>query len=108
MNIISVIFTKILTIFIRAYQKILSPFLGSNCCYYPSCSQYAIESINRHGVINGLWLAVKRISRCHPLSEGGHDPVPEIVTSDNTKSHNSSHNKNQCKHIHSTHPKSVQ
>ncbi len=61
---------------IRGYQRLLSPFLGARCCYYPSCSQYACEAINSHGIIKGFWLATKRISRCHPLSEGGVDPVP--------------------------------
>jgi len=72
------IITIFLTLLIKFYQKMISPLLGSNCCYYPSCSQYAIESLNRHGIFKGGLIAIKRIGRCHPLSEGGHDPVPEI------------------------------
>ena len=64
-------------IIIKAYQRIISPLLGPRCCYYPSCSQYAKEAIEMHGAFKGGWLAIKRISRCHPLAEGGNDPVPE-------------------------------
>jgi hypothetical protein len=63
---------------IKGYQKLLSPLLGDNCRYYPSCSQYAIEAVNRFGVLKGGWLAAKRISRCHPLNKGGFDPVPTL------------------------------
>jgi hypothetical protein len=63
---------------IKGYQKLISPLLGDNCRYYPSCSQYAIEAVNRFGVLKGGWLAAKRISRCHPLNEGGFDPVPTL------------------------------
>ena len=66
----------VLKILIRAYQLVLSPLLGPNCRYYPTCSQYAIEAIETHGSLRGLWLAIKRISRCHPWHEGGFDPVP--------------------------------
>ncbi|MBT8052555.1 MAG: membrane protein insertion efficiency factor YidD [Xanthomonadales bacterium] len=68
--------SKLLQILIRAYQLLLSPFLGNHCRFTPSCSQYAAEAIERHGAVRGSWLAVKRIGRCHPLCEGGHDPVP--------------------------------
>ncbi len=63
-------------LFIKGYQRLLSPLLGSRCCYYPSCSQYTREAIEEYGAIKGLWLGIKRISRCHPLAEGGLDPVP--------------------------------
>lgn len=62
---------------IRIYQKMVSPGLGANCRYSPTCSSYAAESINRFGVLKGTWLGMKRIGRCHPLREGGYDPVPD-------------------------------
>ncbi|TXH70194.1 MAG: membrane protein insertion efficiency factor YidD [Thiothrix sp.] len=62
---------------IRGYQLFLSPLLGSNCRYYPSCSHYAHEAIQKHGALRGSWLGLKRISRCHPWHEGGIDLVPE-------------------------------
>ena len=61
---------------INIYRWFLSPLLGSNCRYYPSCSQYAHDAIRTHGVTRGSWLAAKRIGRCHPWAEGGHDPIP--------------------------------
>jgi hypothetical protein len=68
---------KILIFFIRAYQYIISPMLGPHCRYYPTCSCYAQTALERHGVIRGGWLAVKRVGRCHPWHPGGEDPVPE-------------------------------
>ena len=62
--------------FIKAYQRLLSPLLGNNCRFDPTCSFYAIEAINRFGVLKGCWLASKRILKCHPLNAGGSDPVP--------------------------------
>ncbi|MCX7059576.1 MAG: membrane protein insertion efficiency factor YidD [Gammaproteobacteria bacterium] len=67
----------ILTGPIRAYQRTLSPLLGPRCRFHPSCSHYALEAIERFGVARGSWLAISRISRCHPLNAGGLDPVPE-------------------------------
>jgi uncharacterized protein len=61
---------------IRFYQYAISPFLGRSCRFHPSCSEYAVESLQRHGVIKGLWLAVRRVGRCHPWHRGGYDPVP--------------------------------
>lgn len=61
---------------IRAYQMVLSPLLPSACRYFPSCSQYAIEAIEKHGAMRGSWLAARRIARCHPFRPGGYDPVP--------------------------------
>ncbi|HLF19967.1 MAG TPA: membrane protein insertion efficiency factor YidD [Bacteroidota bacterium] len=63
---------------IRLYQTLLSPILPfNNCRFYPSCSQYTIEAIEKHGAMKGLWLAVQRILSCHPLSKKhGYDPVP--------------------------------
>ncbi len=67
---------KLLTLPILAYQYLLSPYFGNSCRYTPSCSQYALEAINRHGVIKGLYLSIKRLSSCHPWHTGGFDPVP--------------------------------
>jgi putative membrane protein insertion efficiency factor len=61
---------------IRLYQLTLSPWLGRGCRYEPTCSHYAAEAIERFGVLRGVWLAVKRIGRCHPWGSSGYDPVP--------------------------------
>ena len=61
---------------IRGYQKVLSPVMGGSCRYYPSCSHYAYEAIEIHGLTRGSWMGLKRIGRCHPWHEGGFDPVP--------------------------------
>ena len=61
---------------IRFYKAFISPLLPPSCRFYPSCSSYAIEAITVHGPLKGLWLAVRRILRCHPGSAGGFDPVP--------------------------------
>lgn len=61
---------------VRAYQLALSPFVGGACRFHPSCSEYALDAIVVHGVWRGLWLALRRVSRCHPLSTPGIDPVP--------------------------------
>ena len=62
---------------IRIYQLTVSPLLGPRCRFYPSCSCYAHAAIERHGVVHGTWLALKRLLRCHPFAEGGYDPVPD-------------------------------
>lgn len=61
---------------VRSYQIALSPLLGSQCRFSPSCSQFMIEALGRHGPVAGLWLGTKRICRCNPWHEGGFDPVP--------------------------------
>ena len=61
---------------IKLYQILLSPLIGPSCRFNPTCSNYAIEAINKHGPFKGLWLAIKRISKCHPWGDSGHDPVP--------------------------------
>ncbi|WP_210418638.1 membrane protein insertion efficiency factor YidD [Aliikangiella coralliicola] len=63
--------------FIKIYQKTLSLFIGGECRFYPTCSNYSIEAIRKHGSFKGSWLTIKRISRCHPLNPGGVDEVPE-------------------------------
>ena len=62
---------------IRGYQWFISPLLGNHCRFYPSCSQYAREAIERHGAVRGVWLAIRRVARCHPWHPGGVDPFPE-------------------------------
>ena len=66
----------ILSGLIQLYRWFLSPMMGSNCRFYPSCSCYAQESIERHGSLRGIWLAIRRLARCHPWHPGGFDPVP--------------------------------
>jgi len=61
---------------IRLYQLLISPWLGSNCRFQPTCSAYAEEAIRLHGVVHGGWLALRRIGRCHPWGGQGYDPVP--------------------------------
>jgi len=61
---------------IKAYRAVVSPLLPPTCRFTPTCSSYALTAIERHGLARGGWLAVKRISRCHPWNPGGHDPVP--------------------------------
>ncbi len=63
-------------VLIRFYQYVISPILGPKCRYTPTCSHYALEALQKHGPLKGLWLAVKRISSCHPWGGHGHDPVP--------------------------------
>jgi putative membrane protein insertion efficiency factor len=62
---------------IRLYQLLLSPLLGANCRFEPTCSVYATEAIKRYGVIKGGYLSFRRLIKCHPFHEGGYDPVPE-------------------------------
>ena len=66
----------VLTAAIRGYQYAIRPMLGANCRFFPSCSDYAREAIERHGAAKGSWLAARRICRCHPYHPGGYDPVP--------------------------------
>jgi len=61
---------------LRAYRYAISPMLGRNCRFHPTCSEYAIEAVQRHGALRGGWLAAKRVGRCHPFNPGGYDPVP--------------------------------
>ena len=68
---------EIIIYLIKFYQITLSPLLGSNCRFQPTCSQYMIEAINLHGVLKGLSLGFKRISKCHPFGSKGYDPVPD-------------------------------
>ena len=74
---------------IKGYRYIASPLLGNNCRFVPSCSQYATDAIECHGAIQGSWLALRRLSRCHPWHAGGHDPVPDQIHS--TKQQSAKH-----------------
>lgn len=67
---------RMMVAMIRLYQLLLSPLLGPNCRFTPTCSQYAIEAIQKYGAIRGVWYGVCRIARCHPFNAGGFDPVP--------------------------------
>ena len=68
---------RVVSRLIAAYQILVSPLLGANCRYQPSCSTYAREAIERFGVARGAWMALRRLSRCHPFHPGGFDPVPQ-------------------------------
>jgi len=61
---------------VRGYQYVISPMLGHHCRFYPTCSEYTCQAIERYGIAKGSWLGIKRISRCHPWHPGGVDPVP--------------------------------
>ncbi len=67
---------RLVLLFLKGYSYLISPLLGNNCRYYPSCSAYTREAVEIHGVLRGLWLGTRRILRCHPFHEGGYDPVP--------------------------------
>jgi putative membrane protein insertion efficiency factor len=67
---------RILVAPIRFYQRFISPALPASCRYYPTCSAYAVESLQVHGALRGSWLSVRRVARCHPWHAGGFDPVP--------------------------------
>ena len=67
---------KVLIVLIRGYQLFISPVLGNHCRFYPSCSHYTVEAIETHGPIRGLYLGLRRLSKCHPWHPGGFDPVP--------------------------------
>ena len=67
---------RILISIVKAYQLVLSPFFGQQCRFYPTCSQYAVEAIQKHGALRGSYYTVHRLARCHPWCAGGHDPVP--------------------------------
>ncbi|ACO76214.1 membrane protein insertion efficiency factor YidD [Laribacter hongkongensis] len=68
--------SRIVLALIRFYQLAISPWLPPRCRYQPTCSQYAIEAVQKHGALKGGWLALRRIGRCHPWGSSGYDPVP--------------------------------
>jgi len=61
---------------LKFYKLCISPFLGKNCRFYPSCSMYMMEAVDRYGAAKGVWMGTKRLLRCHPFNKGGYDPVP--------------------------------
>ncbi|MBC7341385.1 MAG: membrane protein insertion efficiency factor YidD [Clostridia bacterium] len=67
---------RLAILLIKAYQRLISPWLGASCRFYPSCSQYTLEAIEKYGLGRGVWLGIKRLVRCQPFSPGGYDPVP--------------------------------
>jgi putative membrane protein insertion efficiency factor len=73
--------TAILVTLIRAYQYLFRPLLGANCRFAPTCSEYALEAIIKHGAAKGMLLAIRRVLRCHPYHSGGFDPFPEPQSS---------------------------
>lgn len=77
MKTLKFIFSKLIIGLVRFYQMAISPWLGSNCRYSPTCSHYMIEAVNEWGPLKGFWLGIKRIGRCHPWGKDGFDPVPE-------------------------------
>lgn len=70
---------RLLIVPIAGYRRFVSPLLPPRCRFAPSCSEYALTAVAEHGAARGLWLAVKRIARCHPFNPGGYDPVPDRV-----------------------------
>lgn len=67
----------VLIVLVRAYQIVLSPWLGGNCRFEPSCSHYGLEALQKHGALRGTWLILRRLGRCRPFGPSGYDPVPE-------------------------------
>ena len=77
------IYIKPLILLIKLYQILLSPVLKNNCRFLPTCSEYAIESLNEYGLIKGTYISLKRILQCHPYGSGGYDPLPKKLRKEN-------------------------
>ncbi len=80
MAVITKLLTRLLVGLIRMYQLLISPLMPPSCRYIPTCSEYAVEALKRHGLVIGSYLTVKRLLRCHPLGGSGYDPVPDKIT----------------------------
>ncbi|MCA1563629.1 MAG: membrane protein insertion efficiency factor YidD [Acidobacteria bacterium] len=70
--------TALVRTLLKGYKLLVSPLFAGSCRFLPSCSEYGAEAVIRHGFVKGLWLACRRLARCHPLGTGGHDPVPPV------------------------------
>ncbi|WP_320163785.1 membrane protein insertion efficiency factor YidD [uncultured Trichococcus sp.] len=89
---------KIFIGLIRGYQKVISPLFPPSCRYYPTCSNYAVQAIQKHGAIKGSLMGIARILRCHPFVKGGYDPVPEQFSIRRNKE--DEHNHSEHEHLH--------
>jgi putative membrane protein insertion efficiency factor len=70
---------RLLTVMVRFYQLVLSPWLGPVCRFQPTCSEYTIDAVHQFGIARGSWFAIRRLRRCHPLGGSGYDPIPNRV-----------------------------
>lgn len=91
---------KIFIGFIRGYQKLISPLFPPSCRYYPTCSNYAVQAIQKHGAIKGSIMGVARILRCHPFVKGGYDPVPDSFQIHRNREQQSSQSEHDHFHEH--------
>ena len=90
---------SLLILLVRAYRRFLSPLLGQQCRFQPSCSAYGLEALHTHGALRGSWLTVRRIARCHPFHPGGYDPVPPKKPSETPSSKDPGENASQGRPI---------
>ena len=91
---------KIFIGLIRGYQKFISPLFPPSCRYYPTCSNYSVQAIQKHGAIKGSLMGIARILRCHPFVKGGYDPVPEQFSIRRNKEDEHNHSEHEHSHEH--------